>query len=376
MYDRGTKYLEKGNYLKALTYYKKCNKEFKELFINMGNCYKALGNNKAMECYLQAASDSVPSYAGVYGPYSLALNNIGLLEYASGNDTSALAFYSAALSLDPLYYEAIWNYGNALLRSSNCLDGWQHYEYRLKRNNPVKLPPIEMWDGKSAGDIILVLTEQGIGDKIMFGRYLSYLEKYFKEVVIMCHPSLNCIYPYKCVTSTEGYSLGIGICSLAKVFGIVPENWLDRRFNSAKYNGHFSIGVCWNGSVTHSNNRNRSCSSGYFSGLSNYGDLYSISPDANDARGVTRLDSKSWSETASYLLGLDLVVSVDTSIVHMAGTLGVPCIMVQPLKETDFRWGNGRDKNVWYKSVDIVPNNNNWDLAFAEVHKRIECIKK
>jgi ADP-heptose:LPS heptosyltransferase len=70
---------------------------------------------------------------------------------------------------------------------------------------------------------------------------------------------------------------------------------------------------------------------------------------------------------------MDVIVSVDTSIVHLAGSLGVPTIMVQPLMETDFRWGSG-EETAWYQSVSIVPNRNNWDEVFAVVRKKLECL--
>jgi tetratricopeptide (TPR) repeat protein len=381
MYNKATKLLEKKNYLKALSFYKKQDPKFKECYLNMGNCYKMLGNNdKARECYVLASSD-VPFSDGTYGDFALAYNNIGLLEYCEGRDYSAMQCYKIALNMNPLYYEAIWNYGNALLRSSNCVDGWEHYEYRFKRESgAVKIDRgIPWWDGKSTGKTILVQAEQGLGDKIMFGRYLAYLAPFFDEIVICCHESLDCLYaPYKCVRTTTGYDLTIGMCSLAGIFGVVPEGYLDGKFEKHPFTG-FNIGVVWAGSSTHANNANRSCPSSYFSNLSNLGNLWSLSPDAGPTKNIAQLAPKTWSETASYCLGLDLVVSVDTSIVHLCGTLGVPCIMVQPLQETDFRWGKPTEaefgNNRWYKSVMVVPNDNNWDAAFDVVRESIICLK-
>lgn len=367
MYNKATKYLEKGNYKKAIQFFKKEPLDFKEKYLNMGNAYKLIGdNNSAYKCYMRAASLEVPFIDGKYGEYTLALNNLGLLEYINGNDSLAISFYTAALTLDPLYYEAIWNYSNALLRSSNCLVGWDMYEYRLKRSNVKIDNSVARWDG-SPGDTILVITEQGIGDKIMFGRYLKLLEKYFKKVVILCHESLDCIYSdYECVRSSLGFNVSIPICSLAGIFGIVDGKWLTGVAH--EFSG-YNIGCVWSGSSTHLNNANRSCSGHNFLRLSSYGNLYSLSPDADEIKGIIPLRPKTWSETISYVLGLDLVVSVDTSIVHLCGSLGVPCIMIQPLQETDFRWGtmvNGEYPKIWYDSVTIV-SNNGWAEAFSKV---------
>jgi hypothetical protein len=221
------------------------------------------------------------------------------------------------------------------------------------------------------------LTEQGLGDKIMFGRYIALLRQYFKRIVVQCHESLDCFYnDYEiCRTVAEsGCDVCIPICSLAKPFGMVSENWLKGKFKKAGVTGErLKIGVVWSGSTTHSNNRNRSCNSRYFSDLHKYGDLYSLNPAASAAKNVTKLRLDSWTATASYVLAMDVSVSVDTSIVHLAGSLGVPTIMVQPLMETDFRWGSG-EETAWYQSVSIVPNRNNWDEVFAVVRKKLECL--
>ena len=185
---RGLKYYNSKNYKKALQCFKQC-VTTREVLLNMGNCYRELDlDSRALECYVRSANLSPE-------PYPLALNNIGLMDYSSGDSHSAMTFYRAALTQDPLYMDAIWNYSCALLKSTNCQEGWQHYEYRFKReHNAVKITQtLETWDGKTRGNSILVLAEQGLGDKIMFGRYLRCLERYFTHVVVLCHPSLNCL---------------------------------------------------------------------------------------------------------------------------------------------------------------------------------------
>lgn len=370
MYNKATKYLYACNYTKALQFYKREPLDFKEKYSNMGICYRELGNDSlALKCYLKANDPKTPYADGTYSEnYPLALNNIGLMLYYARDNESAMQFYNKALTIDPLYYDAIWNYSSALLCSDiNSQLGWDMYEYRFKRNNPVGIDrTIPTWDGVSSGTSICVLSEQGLGDKIMFGRYLPLLRAYFSEVNIQCHPSLNCLFPSYNPSPVAHGSVSIPICSLARIFGVIGPH-LDYSGVATSFSSP-SIGVCWSGSTTHVNNRNRSCPSSYFSSLSKYGKLYSLTPDAKPAKNVTALLPKSWSDTANNILGLDYVVSVDTSIVHLCGSLGVPCIMVQPLKEADFRWGTG-SSTPWYPSLQIVENNNNWDEAFASVHK-------
>ena len=380
MYNRGTKYLEKGKALKAIQCFKKAAQThiFKELYLNMGNAYRLLDKDTlALDAYTTANAPSTPFADGSFAPaYTLALNNIGLLSYAHGEDETAISLYKQCLSIDPMHYDAIWNYANALLRSSNCSSevGWKAYEYRFKRSGAaVKLDTsIPYWDGITCGNAICVQTEQGLGDKIMFGRYLNRLRDYFKEIYVVCHPSLDCFFSdYKIIRSTAECNVNftVGICSLAQWFGVVPADYLNGKFTANEFNPDtFNVGVVWSGSSTHVNNRNRSCPSHYFSALADIGSLYSLNPDADaDAvKWAKNIATKDWGTTASNILGLDLVISVDTSIVHLCGTLGVPCIMIQPLKETDFRWGRPGDKNVWYPSVEVLENKG-WEVAIARV---------
>lgn len=387
MYNRGTKYLEKGKYDKALACFKKQAQthSFKELHLNMGNTYRFLDKNElALKHYELAASPSTPFSDGKFcTTYPLAVNNIGLLAYAMGDDETAISHYKTALSIDPLHYDAIWNYGNALLRSTNCSSqtGWEAYEYRFKRSGAritldLSLP---IWTGIECGDAIVVQTEQGIGDKIMFGRYLYRLKEFFTTVYVVCHASLEAFYSdFICVRSVAETPAThtVGICSLAKFFGVIPENYLDGKFVAKEFDAkEFNIGVVWSGSATHVNNRHRSCESYHFTRLADLGCLYSLNPNATTARSVIPMGTSTWAETASMVLGLDCVVTVDTSIVHLCGTLGVPCIMIQPRQETDFRWGNGSRSTVWYKSVTIVENNG-WEEAFVKVRSTLVRLRK
>jgi tetratricopeptide (TPR) repeat protein len=389
MYNRGTRYLEKGNYQKALQCFKKqaVTHSFKELWLNMGNSYRGLMKpDKALEMYKLANDSAIPFASGAFAEnYALALNNIGLLAYACGDDETAIDHYKAALTLDPMHFDAIWNYSSALLRSTNCSSdtGWKAYEYRFKRSGkavPLDLTKI-VWDGISSGRGICVQTEQGIGDKIMFGRYLQRLTEYFEFIDVVCHPSLDVFYSdYNVVRSVaeSTANVTIGICSLAQwFFGTVDEKWLEGKFTARKFDAKkLNVGVVWSGSTTHANNHNRSCPSYLFSGLASSAiKLYGINPADAKAKNVEDISSKDWSSTAEAVLGLDCVVSVDTAIVHLCGTLGVPCIMIQPTWETDFRWGKEGDKNVWYESVDVIYNHG-WEKSIAKVSKLLAERKK
>jgi hypothetical protein len=158
------------------------------------------------------------------------------------------------------------------------------------------------------------------------------------------------------------------LCSLAAIFYDRHPAPLAIKYEPKKKSTLFSpkIGVVWSGSATHANNHNRSCFGTYMRDLGDLGTLYSLNPGERHIQGVVPMRSASWDSTIALVAELDLVITVDTAIVHLCGSMGIPTIMIQPLCETDFRWGNVEGPNYWYPSVDIV-NNNSWDAAFVRV---------
>lgn len=392
-YNRATKYLQNGNPEKALQFYKRQVKEheFKELYLNMGNSYRLLGNDaEAIKCYIKASASDTPFSDNTFGAYDNALSNLGLLEYTYGNDDAAIAFYTAALENNPLHFDSIWNYASALLRKHCSLEevdiagAWKMYEYRFKRTSPTAIDrSIPRWDGVSSGRGIVVLSEQGLGDKLMFGRYLSCLRDYFSEVWVQCPKEMNDIFSdYKVCedVSISGCEVSIPFCSLASVFKGVRSDWLADKFDKRAppiVSDKLKIGIEWAGSLTHSNNKYRSVLPTYFLDLAKYGDLYSIRPGAPAVRGVRALNSSSWAESAEIVNGMDLIISVDTSLVHLAGSLGKECWMLQPLKETDFRWGNNSmgEDNIWYPSVKVIRNAGSWPRVFETVREKLEIMQ-
>jgi len=377
-FNRGTRYLERGNLPKALACFKTCarTEDFKELWLNMGNVYRLLDQDReATDCYLRAADPNTPYALGGYGHYVLALSNLGLLEYAAGHDDRACEFYEAALAIDSGHYNSIWNYAGALLRkhcSGEVIDlehAWRMYEFRFYRTGAkTKVDKsLPRWDGVSRGHSIVVVCEQGIGDHLMWGRYVHCLREYFSEVWVQVDESLHEFFSdFKIcnLVSETTATVSVPICSLARYFLPQPGSWLQGRY--PKPDPSNEIIVEWAGSPTHSNDRNRSVSPHYFLdlGLSN---LVNIRPGAKVPQGILAKPASSWRETVDRVLAADLVISVDTSLVHLCGALGVPCWMLQPLKETDFRWGSRGVDNIWYDSVKVIRNPGSWDKVFNVV---------
>lgn len=387
-YQKGSKYVIKGNYDKGLIFLKRAfnGGEFKELLINTANAYKALGQWKVAEkLYVRAMDRNTPFHNAEFGEYDLAYSNYGLLQYAQGNDDEAIKYYRKALDINPKLADAVWNYSSALLRkycSGQEVDlsaAWDMYEFRFKRSSPVGIDSsLPRWDEKSKVQNLVVLSEQGFGDKIMFGRYISRLREYCDEVYVQCHPTMDSIFSdFKIVRSAnevDGHS--VPICSLARVFKDTGNGeWLRGKFEVESLGERWlgenpRVAVEWAGSPTHANNLNRSINADRFLKLRNSADLYSFR-STGVPKGIKALGSVGdWGLTASYLLDMDLLITVDTSVAHMAGSLGVKTWLLQPCFETDFRWGHG-GQSIWYPSVTVFQNNG-WDKLFIEVERELE----
>jgi hypothetical protein len=388
MFNKALKYLTNKRADKALALFKrieKDNSKYKEVYLNMGNCYKLLNNDdKAAECYLLAADPTVPftdhSFTDIYPE---ALNNLGMLASKYKNYDVAMELYSRALEKDPNYADVKWNLSNILLLllCSNRLDdpamAWDMYDWRYKRSgSPVVLKSdkkVIPWTGEPVESLV-VLAEQGFGDQIQFGRYLELLKERVGKFTVQCMPNMNVIfdkYPTCYNPSKTDATHGIGICSLARIFPekIPPGDWLRDKYIEKTLGETLQIGVTWSGNPDHANDHNRSTTSRVFGCIRDYGDVYTLNPSEAGTPGYRELKSGSWAETISELGKLDLVITVDTSIAHLCGALGKPCWVLMPLYESDWRWGDDSmgSKNVWYKSVRVFRNPGSWDKVMKEV---------
>lgn len=390
MFNKAVKYLDNGRPEKALPLLKKLAKDtpYKEVLANLGTAYRQLGDDeRARECYLKAADPSVPYTDNTFSEvYPLALNNLGLLAYTYEDDALALELYKAAIAAKPTYDDAKWNAGNALLRDycSEVPDvslelAWKLYEYRKRRSgSPViykTAAKLVEWDGISKVKLC-VLAEQGMGDAFMFGRYLSLVKEICPDVVVQCNPRVapvfesagyaTCLDPV-----TTDCTHGIGMCSLGLIFNknIPPGGWLSEKHLQKVKNGVLDIGVTWSGNSNHVNDRYRSSNSMVFRSLADIGSLYTLNPTESGTPGFTSLKSGNWADTMSELQKLDVVVSVDTSIVHLCGSLGMPCYMITATKNNDWRWGRKSMgmRNVWYPSVKVIRNPGSFSAAIEMV---------
>jgi tetratricopeptide (TPR) repeat protein len=387
IFKKATKYLNAKKYQKAMTLFKKAGPN-KEALINLGNCYRALNNKvKASECYLEANRTSTPFSDGTFlnTGYSDALTNLGLVASECGATDEAIAFFLEAVKLNKENWLAVWNLANERLRqvSSRKFEysqtAWDLYESRFRKDPPTIIfnsrSNMKWWDGFSKVKKLIILGEQGIGDRIMMGRYLPLLKNITDAEITIQAPKLIATFfkDYNVVDINKDVDINVGlpIMSLPKVFhGDIPDGkWLANRYIPKIKNGTLDIGIVHSGNIEHENSARRATIPGYFKKLEKYGNLYTLNPTEHGKFGFNSMNNHTWDDTIAAMSKLDLVISVDTSIVHVCGSMGMPCWVLMPSAMTDWRWGDtnmGFD-NIWYDSVKVFRNPNSWEDVFKLV---------
>lgn len=394
MFNKALKYLTNKRPEKAIPLFMKLLKdgaEYKEIYLNLGSCYKMLDrDDDAIEMYLLAADPQVPFTNNSFvDEYPEALNNLGLMAGTYQEDDISLAYYRRAITANPKYYDAYWNMANTLLRkySSRKYDNlkfcWELYENRFKRTlAPVTLKsraPVLHWTGENV-DTLCILAEQGMGDQLMWGRYLSLAATRCKKLYVQCNESMKIFFSSynTCNDPSEipGTVYGIGMCSLGRIFNqeIPNGEWLRDKYIPKQPGHNLDIGVTWSGNPNHANDRHRSTSPEHFRKLIRFGTLYTLNPTEAGRVGFIDLASSCWADTIASLASVDLVICVDTSIAHLCGALGKPCWLLNMRKDPDWRWGDDSMgySNVWYPSVRVFRNPGSWDVVFKNVELELE----
>lgn len=375
MLERAIKYFNAGRFGDAIPILAKL-KPSKEKYLNLAACYMHINQYSLARDMLEKVS-TAKFMNGQDGFMVEACLNSGLLEYHLENDSDAIFIYRSGLE-ETKNYDLMWNYGITRLRqycSGKYADlkfAWQLYEARFRIFHAVKTPLVPNWTGGVRVPSITVMAEQGIGDNIMFSRYLPEVAKWCDRLVVQCTPDTACLFPgYEHSYSTEQTTTHvISMCSLGNLLEYIPPVVPIGEYaipNSGK------IGLVWRSNNKHSTGEIRNIPVKYLYRLLELRDCYTLGSDCRDKR-IPVLPSSSWSMTMSSLMELDAVVCIDTAIAHLCGTMGIPCYLLLGSRNTDWRWGDKSMgfNNMWYPSVKVIRNTGDWRDS---VEKVIECLK-
>lgn len=309
-------------------------------------------------------------------------------------DAAEVAF-DAAIALDPESAHARNNKGVLQLLRGNFRDGWRNYEYRwgcgLTPHNQLKFP-IPQWQGDShPGEKLIVYGGEGLGDALQFCRYLPLLAKAGIDVTFFSRSKMlrlmrGLIPQVRCVDDLgpyERFDSQIALSSLPFAFGTdvttIPSRtpylaaepalvakWTERlmsRGNPAA----FKIGLCWEGNLDPKVDPSRSIPLAHFASLAGVKDFRLISLQKGEGAEALAATSglaietlgtdfdagpDAFIDTAAVMQTLDLVITCDTSVAHLAGALGRPTFLLLR-KVPDWRWMLDREDTPWYPTMRL-----------------------
>jgi len=372
---------------------------FAEAHNNLGIALQAKGE-------FDAAVASYQKALALKADFPEAYCNLGLVNLDQGRVDDACVAFRRALTLKPNNASAHLNHALALLLQGEFAQGWKEYEWRLESARELKALKVRfrcrVWQGEDLAERkILLYSEQGLGDTLQFIRYAPRVAQRGGRVFVECQPELKRLL--QSVTEIEAV-IGRGephpdidICcpllSLPMVFGTtldtIPADipylaaepdlvafWSDR-LASAK---GFKVGLVWGGRPTNRTDRRRSCALSDFVPFAKVAGIRLFSLQKGPAakqvqsppKGIDLIDwtgkIDDFADTAALVANLDLVISVDTAVAHLAGALGKPVWLLCRF-DSEWRWLLNRDDSPWYPSMRIFRQRapGNW----AEVMDRV-----
>ena len=331
-------------------------------------------------------------------------SQLGAVQVCVHRELEGEACYRQALALDAGHARAQFNLSYLLLRQARFKEGWRMLEARWQFDHFPLSFDFPFWNGDPLeGKSIVIGLEAGHGDMIHFCRYAGMLkQRGALRVDVVCHPGLQRLF-----TTLAGvnhvHALGEALpgdwdywtrpMRLPGLFGTelatIPsevlylhaEPELVARWRDMLPQDRLRVGLAWRGNANFENDADRSLPS--LMALAPLGEaavhFVSLQKGAGEAEALTppagmyvhplasRLSD--FAETAALIANLDLVISVDTAVAHLAGALGKPCWLLLPDYRCDWRWMAERDDTPWYPSMRLFrqPRGGGWAPVIEQV---------
>jgi tetratricopeptide (TPR) repeat protein len=372
--------------------------------VNRGNALLRLNQPlEAMASY-DAALAALPGHPQI-------LTNRGHALRRLDRPVEALADFRAALAAAPEFAEAHFEAAMTQLSMGDFDAGWKEYEWRWKtgafaRHLPQPKAPLWLGEAPSSGKHILLHAEQGFGDTLQFIRYAPLLTGQGAKVTCEVQPELLPLLSENVMLKDiafiaageprPAFDLHCPLLSLPLAFGTQPRTipaavpylaasserqatWRDRLPP-----GPLRAGFVWSGQSSHKNDSNRSIALPRLSALFENPQVrcFSLQRDLRDADAKALADLpnlvhlgdelRDFADTAAVISLLDVVISVDTAVAHLAGALGKPVMILLPFA-ADFRWMRDRDDSPWYPGAKLYrqPAFGDWDSAIARAAEEL-----
>ena len=334
----------------------------------------------------------------------LIFYNIGCLFRELGRTYKAIYYFKKSKNYKSNYVPNLWNLSLCQLRIGQIKQGFILYENRwLKKENPsikkfteIKNPSIL---DELKNKTVLISDEQGLGDVIQFSRFVVELLKYTKKIIFAINPKLlnllSNIHEEINVVSYENVKLDridyhIPLCSLPKILELEKTDEIkyykleigNKSKVKLEKKNKLHIGVSWSGNPNYAYDEYRSIPFKKFKNILKFKDInfYKLSQNTksnehaeyNSYPNLIDFSYKSIYELSQIMSEFDLVISSDTSIIHLAGILDVKSILLLNYN-SDWRWFNDTKSTIWYPSVEIIKQKkfDSWDSVFQELEIKL-----
>jgi tetratricopeptide (TPR) repeat protein len=395
---------EKGEVEEAIAAYRQAialNRNFPEAHSNLGNALREKGQLEDAVVAIRQAIALRPDFAEGHSNLAVALIDVGQLE-------EAIAACRRAIELKSDFAPTHWNYALLLLMMGEFEEGWKEFEWRL-RVPQMRLArdfPQPRWTGQEArGKTILLFAEGGFGDALHFIRYAPLVAERGATVLLECQaelvPLLNrvrgisavfargeCLPAFDWQTPLPSLPLAFGT-TMKTIPADVPylsappdriEQWAKRLAGDSS----LKVGLAWAGSAEHDA---RSCPLAALAPLAAIPDVtfYGLQkgPQANQTvpAGMRLIqmgdELHDFADTAGLVSNLDLVISVDTSVVHLAGGMGRP-VWTLLSERTELRWLRDRTDSPWYPTMRLFRQSarGDWDSVITRVAEALSLAKE
>jgi Tfp pilus assembly protein PilF len=409
-----------GNALRDLKRYPEAIEAFRKLVAlapdlaqghyNLGSVYRMTGQYPEAMIHLSKAIELQPAYVDAWNNLALACKNVGDLD-------RALNYFNKAVQLQPDFAIAYWNRSFVHFLNGNWSQGWCDFEWRFQVPHWPTIYPhrisAKRWNGQPIGSqTLLVHDEQGLGDTFQFARFLPWAKARCGCLILETRQELVPLLENTLgiddiiIRSSEGpptipFDQYSPLMSLGHIQNVdpnrmppmqpyikAPQNkiakWRPRMPSSG-----INIGLVWAGRPEHANDTNRSCNLKLFEPLFRMPEFHFIglqkgpaTAQAKEASGCKTFSNwgdelESFSDTAGVIHHLDLVLTVDTSVAHLAGAMGRPVWVLIPFLP-DWRWGMKGTLTPWYPSMRLFRQTRcgDWQTVIGLVQSELEHIYK
>ena len=384
-----------------------CRPDFRNACHNLGNAFWDLKHLDGLTQWYAKALEIDPDDAN-------AQWEMGKLYLKQLDLDRARQHFEQSVALQPQFVPARISLATTTLMQADFATGWKQYRWRFKDEKTVGTTypgrfRIPQWQGEAfPGKRLIIHCEQGLGDSIQFSRFLPQIKALGGQVTFQVQgpllplfrnfPGIDILQNLPArqpdVPNADLYCplLDVADCLRISIQSIpAPMPYLTaepakvgqwrRRFDSRKLN----IGVVWAGNPDHTNDRKRSCNLRHWLELDHLDgiQLYSLQKEIDEtdhellaARHRTVLlgdDFKDMSDTAAAIACLDLVISVDTAVAHLAGAMGKPVWLMLPFVP-DWRWMLSREDSPWYPTMRLFrqPRENAWAPVILSIKQQLE----